>query len=572
MKDETFAKRAGRWTKVGSLLGAASILGTPVCADKVETTTQHQQEGKRPNILMIVADDMGWSDIGPFGSEIRTPNIDKMAARGMMFTQFYVGPACSPTRSMMITGTDNHLTGMGTNAEGISDEQRGKPGYEGYLNHRVASVAQTLANAGYETFMAGKWHLGEEQEHWPDKRGFQRSFALMQGGASHFSDEAWMSNNYYPTYAEDGERTHTPNDFYSSSFYADKIIDYIKTRDKSKPFFGYLAFTASHDPIHVPDGWLNAYAGRYDAGPDAIRKERVTRQIQMGLIREGTKLWQIPNPPEDHPQHVPPWKKRPLTDRAYSARVMEIYAAMIELMDQEMGRVINYLKETGQYDNTYIVFFSDNGANGASMGSYPDTGAEWVERNSDNRFENIGRKGSRNAIGFEWAVTCNAPLRLIKGTIAEGGIRSPLLVIGPGMPEGKRSDAVLHVMDMAPTFLEIASAEHPKVQNGKEVLPILGRSMLTCWHGAKNRIRSNQDTLSWELIGWRAARMGDWKATWLTPPFGLSKWQLFNLEVDPGETVDQSAENPDKLQALINIYEKYVEQCGVVESQFESDM
>ena len=217
-------RRAGRWMQVGSLLGATTIFGGASYAKQAGTITQQRQGGIRPNILLIVADDMGWSDIEPFGSEIRTPHLTSLAAEGMRFTRFYGGPACSPTRSMLLSGTDNHLAGMGTNAEVISEEQRGKPGYEGYLNDRVVSVAETLATSGYETFMAGKWHLGEEPEHWPDKRGFQRSFAMMLGGVSHFGDEAPMCNDYYPIYAEDGKRTHTPDDFYSSTFYADKII------------------------------------------------------------------------------------------------------------------------------------------------------------------------------------------------------------------------------------------------------------------------------------------------------------------------------------------------------------
>ncbi len=522
---------------------------------------------KRPNILIIVADDMGWSDIGPFGSGIRTPSLDKMADAGLKFTQFYVNPACSPTRSSLMSGTDHHLTGMGTNAELLSEEQRKNPGpgYEGYLNDRVVSVADTLKDSGYQTFMAGKWHLGEEEEHWPDKRGFQRSFALMQGGASHFGDEAPMCNDYYPIYAEDGVRTHTPDDFYSSTFYANKMIDYLETRDKSKPFFGYLAFTASHDPLHVPDEWIDKYKGQYDAGPDAVRKQRFIQQVKMGLFPADTKLWEIPNPPEGHPQHVPQWQERPQEVRAYSARVMEVYASMIELMDQEIGRLINYLKKTGQYDNTYILFFSDNGANAASMASYPNTGEEWVARNSDNRYENIGRKGSRNAIGFEWAVTANTPLRLVKGTIAEGGIRSPLIATGPGIAHGKRSDALLHVMDMAPTFLKIAGASHPRRYKGKDVLPIQGKSMLTILKNKSKSVRSDQDTIGWELIGLRAMRSGDWKATRLAPPFGESKWQLFNMKDDPGEAKDISSEHPEKLQALIKAYEDYNEKNGVVE-------
>ena len=561
-------QKAALWS-MGAVLATGGMATQNVHAEEKES--KKEKTDSRPNILLIVADDMGWSDIEPFGGEARTPHINQMAAEGMMFTQFYVSPACSPTRSAMMTGTDNHLTGMGTNAEALTEEQRENPmpGYEGYLNNRVACIADTLKDSGYETFMAGKWHLGEEEEHWPDKRGFQRSFAMMLGGTSHFSDEAWMSNNYYPIYAEDGERTHTPEGFYSSTFYADKVIEYIETRDESKPFFGYLAFTAVHDPLHVPDEWLDKYKGRYDAGPDAIRKERLMRQIEMGLFPEGTKLWQIPNPLEGQPGHVPAWEDRLMKERAYSARVMEIYASMIEIMDGEIGKLINYLKETGQYNNTYIIFFSDNGANGYTMAQYPGTDEEWVERNSDNRYENIGKKGSRNAIGFEWAVTSNSPFRLIKGTIADGGIRSPLIVIGQDIPASKRSDTVLHVMDMAPTFLEIANTEHPKQYNGIDVLPIMGKSMLSCWKNERIGVRTEKDILGWELVGWKAARKGDWKATFISPPFGPGKWELFNMKDDPGEAEDISSKHPEKTKELIEIYEDYAKRNGVIEIQFD---
>jgi arylsulfatase len=537
--------------------------------DTIAFASAHQGEGekqpdKRPNILLIVADDMGWSDISPFGSEIRTPHLQRMADEGVSFTQFYVAPACSPTRSMLMSGADNHRAGMGTNAEVIAPNQTGNPGYEGYLNERAASVASTLNNSGYETFMAGKWHLGHEPEHWPIRRGFERSFSLMQGGASHFGDQAPMCNKYYPIYVENDRRTSVPDDFYSSTFYAEKMIEYIETRDGSKPFFGYLAFTAVHDPLHVPDNWLHAYGGRYNEGPEALRKERLARQMAMGLVPEDIKLWEMPNPPEGSPGHEPEWRDRPDEVRAYSARMMEIYASMVELMDHEIGRLLNYLRSIDEYDNTYVIFFSDNGANGSPMHSYPDTDEEWLALNSDNRYENLGRKGSREAYGFEWAVTSNTPWRLIKGMITDGGIRSPLVVNGPGIPTGKRSEALLHIMDMAPTFLDIAGATHPAKIEGNKILPMQGKSMLTCWGDVNATVRSDQDILGWELIGFRAIRAGNWKAIWLPPPLGSGDWQLYDLKNDPGESEDLSGQYPDKLKKMIEMYEDYSVRNGVI--------
>jgi arylsulfatase len=256
-------------------VGAGLIAGALLMLSSTPLT--HAQSADRPNIVLIVADDMGYSDIGPFGSEIRTPNLDTLAQSGVRITNFYVGPACSPTRSMLLSGNDHHVAGMGTNAEVISPEQRGQPGYEGYLNDRVVSVASLLQDAGYHTYMAGKWHLGEEPEHDASRRGFERSFTLLQGGASHFDDEWMMCANYTPIYREDGKRVHLPQGFYSTEFYTDKLIDYIDNQKNDEPFFGYLAYTAVHDPLHVPDDWLNRYKGAYDAGYDEVRKQRLAR-------------------------------------------------------------------------------------------------------------------------------------------------------------------------------------------------------------------------------------------------------------------------------------------------------
>ena len=226
---------------------------------------------ERPNIVLVVIDDMGYSDIGPFGAEIRTPSLDRLATAGLKFTDFYVGPACSPTRSMLMSGTDNHVAGMGSNAEVLAPNQIGQPGYEGYLNNRVVSVASLMKEAGYHTYMAGKWHLGEEPEHDPFQRGFEKSYALLQGGASHFDDEWMMCADYTPVYRENGGRVHVPRGFFSSEFYTDKIIEYIDEQSDDKPFFAYLSYTAVHDPLHLPDDWLDKYKGSYDGGYDVVR-------------------------------------------------------------------------------------------------------------------------------------------------------------------------------------------------------------------------------------------------------------------------------------------------------------
>jgi arylsulfatase len=517
-----------------------------------------QDTENRPNILLIVVDDMGYSDWGAFGSEIRTPNVDALARSGIMMTNFYVAPSCSPTRSMLISGNDNHVAGLGTMAETLAPEHVGQPGYETYLNDRVVSMASLLRDAGYHTYMAGKWHLGDEPEHDPSQRGFERSYTLLQGGASHFDDEWMMYVNYTPVYREDGERVHVPRGFYSTEFYTDKIVEYLAEQTDDRPFFAYLSFSAVHDPLHLPDDWLNRYRGAYDEGYDAVRQRRLRRMEELGLVPQGTT-------PGPWLGMAPKWEDLTPEQRKQEARRMELYAAMVENVDHHVGRLFDQLERMGIADDTLVVFFSDNGANGAGMDMYPGTDEAWVERNSDNRFSNWGRRGSRIAQGPGWAQVSSTPLRFFKGFIADGGIRSPLIISGPGVAQsGEVLTAVAHVMDVAPTFLEIAGVTYPTMYRGRNVEPIRGRSMVPLLAGRSDDVRPDDEAICWELFGWRAVRRGDWKATWLPEPFGVSDWQLFDLATDPGETTDLADTRPELMQELIGEWEAYAEDVGVL--------
>jgi arylsulfatase len=441
----------------------------------------------------------------------------------------------------------------------MAPNQIGQPGYEGHLNDRVVSVASVLREAGYHTYMAGKWHLGEEPEHDPANLGFQKSYALLQGGASHFDDEWMMCANYTPIYRENGIRVHVPRGFFSTEFYTDKIIDYIGAQEDSEPFFAYLAFTAVHDPLHLPDEWLDRYEGGYEQGYEAIRKQRLQRMKRMGVVPEGTELgpWLA---------MVPTWDALSREQRKLEERRMEIYAAMVENTDFHIGRLLEYLEESGHLDDTVVFFLSDNGANGMPMHAYPGTDEAWVERNSDNRLENWGRRGSRIAQGMGWAQASVTPFRLFKGFIAEGGIRSPLIVSGPGVEAeaGRIDSAVTHVMDLAPTFIDIAGATYRSRWEGREVVPLRGKSMLPLLAGDRRSVRGDGDPVGWEMMGWRALRMGPWKLTWIDRPFGTSNWQLFDLTADPGETSDLSEDRLDQMQRLIEKWDEYEEDVGVI--------
>jgi arylsulfatase len=512
----------------------------------------------RPNILLIVVDDMGYSDLGAFGGEIETPNLDALAETGAKFTNFYVGPTCSPTRSMLMSGNDNHVAGLGNMAEALTPDQVGKPGYEGFLNDRVISVASLLRDSGYHTYLSGKWHLGEEPEHDPSHRGFEKSFTLLQGGASHFDDEWMMYANYTPIYRENGVRVHVPKGFYSTEFYTDKIIQYIDGQRDEQPFFAYLSFTAVHDPLHLPDDWLDKYAGTYADGYNVTRDRRLASMKELGIVSKDATLgpWL---------SMVPLWENLSTEQRKLEARRMELYASMVSNVDYHVGRLLDHLDKTGKMDNTVVIFFSDNGANGADMHMYPETDEAWVERNSDNRYTNWGKRGSRIAQGAGWAQASSTPFRLFKAFIAEGGIRSPLIISGGDIEhKGETVHATVHVMDLAPTFLDLANTKYPSTYQGKSIVPMRGKSMRPLLTKQSSIVRRADESLAWEFFNWRAVRVGDLKATWISRPFGQSEWQLYNLAEDPGESVDLSDQQPQNLLRLISEWEKYAEEVGVV--------
>jgi len=516
------------------------------------------EDTSRPNILLIAVDDMGYSDVGAFGSEIDTPSIDGLAESGVRFTNFYTGPSCSATRAMLLSANYSHVAGLGNMQELLAPNQIGQPGYEGYLNDRVVSIATVLKNAGYHTYMAGKWHLGHEPEQDPSKRGFERVYTMLHGGTSHFDDEWMMYANYTPTYREDGVRTHVPRGFYSTEFYADQIIKYMDEQEDDKPFFAYLAFTAPHDPLHVPDEWLDRNREEYNDGYNALRTKRLARMKTLGIVPAEADLgpWL---------ELVPKWEALTAEQKKLETRRMEIYSAMIENIDHHVGRVLQFLENSGKKENTLIVFFSDNGANGSEMDSYPGTGEAWVERNSDNRFSNWGRRGSRIAQGPGWAQASSTPFYLFKHFLSEGGIRSPLIISGPGVArQGKTVHNTTHVMDLGPTFLDLAGASYPATFNGKPVEQPRGKSMHSFLSGESSTVRGPDDPLGMEYNSLKAMRIGDHKATWIPKPYGPGKWQVFDLTVDPGESKDLSSQYPDLKQRLIRAWEEYAEAVGVI--------
>lgn len=554
----------GRWRKLAACAGMLMATGIGLLQGAPEAHAAEQ--AKRPNILLIVADDMGYSDVGTFGGEIATPNIDALAKRGLSATNFYVAPTCSPTRSMLLTGTDNHVAGFGVMHEYTGPQQKGKPGYEGHLNQRVTSIATLLRDSGYHTYMAGKWHLGEEKGQWPADQGFERDFTLMQGGGSHWSDMGYP-NPQHPnlTFTRNGKLLDKlPDDHFSTAAFSDFITQSIdENKADGKPFFAYLSYQAVHSPFALPDDWLDKYKGRYDQGYDALRAERLARMKAMGLVGPDVAL--APRMP-----NVPAWDSLTPEQKKISARKMEVYAAMVANMDHHIGRVLAHLKASGQLDNTLVLFFSDNGAEPVELldlaASVDPAMKVWLEKNWDTKPENCGRKNSVCDYGAAWAQVGSTPYNFFKHYTAEGGIRSPLIAAGPSVVSGgQTSQAVLHVTDVVPTLLQVANVRHPSSRKGSKQAPLAGKSMQPVLAGKTQAIRSSEEWIGWELFGNRALRQGDWKVlNLLKTAGGTGEWQLFNLKDDPTETRDLAASQPAKLKQMTRLWERYAKDNGVV--------
>jgi len=526
---------------------------------------------KRPNFLVIVADDLGFSDLGAFGGEIDTPRLDALARQGLRFTDFHTAAACSPTRAMLLTGTDHHIAGLGTLDEVASRSQRGQPGYEGHLNDRVVTVTELLREAGYRTLMSGKWHLGMTLETSPHARGFDRSFALLPGAANHYASSP-VAGTGFPRqenlYTEDDRFVGLPDDFYTSDGFTSKLIDFLdEPPGDDAPFFAYLAFSAPHWPLQAPDALIAKYRGRYDDGPDALRAERLARLIALGLCAPDIK-------PHPVVARSKAWPQMSAEERAVSARTMEVYAAMVERIDWNVGRLVDHLQARGQLDDTVILFLSDNGAEGAFMEAIPVFGPHlmaFIAEHYDNRLANIGRPNSYVWYGPRWAQAATAPSRLYKTHTSEGGIRVVAFLTGQGFErqglgrQGQISHAFATAMDIAPTLLDLAGVAHPAPHwRGRAVEPMRGRSLVPYLSGQAEQTHTDAVATGWELFGRCAIRRGDWKALLAPPPDGPGEWQLYDLAADPGEINDLALAEPERLAGLVRDWNAYVAETGVL--------
>ena len=527
--------------------------------------SEENDQEKRPNILLIVADDLGWSDMGSFGGEINTPNLDALAFNGIRLTNFYTAPTCSPTRAMLLSGTDSHLAGLGNMEEELGPNQKGKNGYEGYLNENVVSFAALLQDAGYKTMMSGKWHLGASLALGPESRGFDDAFVIANGISNHFKQERIVGFDINTItkapYRENRKEITLEEPFYSSELYTDKLIEYIKdhqaTGDSKSPFFAYAAYSAPHWPLQAPQNFIKKYNSKYHIGYEEIRKKRFKKMKELGIISTNidpisSELW-------------PTWNELDKETKKKEAKRMAVYAAMVEAMDFHIGRLIDFLEKSDELDNTMIIFLSDNGAEGNDPRVILENRV-WIPQNFDNSIENMGNFDSHISYGPKWAEVSASPYKGYKGFTSEGGIKSPAFITYKGFKRQKSiNDVLLSVMDIAPTILEIANIKHPGDRyKGRQVYPIKGKSMINFLMNKKNYIHSKNHVMGWELFNRIAIRHDNWKLVFIEPPHGNRKWSLYDLNQDPLEQNDLADIKSDKLNEMISYWYAYRDQNGVI--------
>lgn len=516
----------------------------------------------RPNVVVIVADDLGFSDLGAFGGEIATPNLDALANAGLRLTDFHSAPTCSPTRAMLLSGTDNHTAGVGAMGDLPRPDRESAWGYEGVITSRVATVAERLRAGGYRTIMAGKWHLGLAPESSPAARGFDSSFALLQGAANHFGHAGFVPASIptmAATYVDDGTAVSVPEDFYSSDGFTSKLIAKLDPTRNRQPFFAYLAFTAPHSPLQAPKELIAKYRGRYDGGWAALRLERLARMKSLGLIA-----------PDTQPHEIVPdaqaWEKLSREQQHIEARKMEIYAAMVERLDWNVGRLVEHLKRIGQYDNTIFIFTSDNGPAGETAQTFAMLpGMLEHVASADNSLENMGSGSSFVLYGPYWAQAASAPFRLYKATMAEGGTRVAAFITYAGFKRQRAvGKAFANVMDILPTVLAATDVPLTAQVDGRAVAAIRGRSMLPYLLARSDAVYPADAPIALELHGQMSVRQGQWKLLRLAKPFADPSWALYDLAADPAERIDVSTRYPERRDAMIAAWNAYATEAKVM--------
>jgi len=512
------------------------------------TACSCSEPSSRPNIILIMADDMGYSDIGCFGSEIQTPNLDRLASKGVRLNQFYNASRSCPTRASLLTGLYQHQAGVGDMVGNL-----GYPSYQGYLNNQCVTLAQALKLSGYNTYMSGKWHVGSRPEVHPRERGFDRFFGLIDGGGSYFRRIQYRPNQAVPLWMLDRNDYNPPDSgFYLTDAITDYALSFLEDETiKEEPFFLYLAYTAPHWPLHALPEDIAKYRGKYMKGWDALRKERYDRILKLGILDESVIL----SPRDENSKE---WSSLPEEEKKLWNLRMAVYAAMIDRMDRNIGRVVNKIEQMGELDNTLIIFLSDNGGCHESTRSQ----AAFLKVKGE-----TGTPDSFDAYEYPWANASNTPFRMFKHWVHEGGISTPFIASYPEkIKSGKIYSQPGHIIDLMPTLLDFAGGIYPSELNGKKILPQEGVSLVPALKGKPVR---RKNPIFWEHEGNRAVRDGNWK---LVSAYDYVKkeskgWELYNIKDDRSELKDLSSKFPDKKTEMIGLYDEWAKRAGVVSKE-----
>ena len=513
---------------------------------------------RRPNIVLMLADDLGYSDLGCYGGEIQTPNLDRLARGGVRFAHFYNTARCCPSRASIMTGLYPHQTGLGNMTGGKPSEFQG---YQGRINRPCVMIPEVLRQAGYTTLMSGKWHLGAPG---PIERGFEEYFGLIHG-----FDSFWDASKYSRFPAGRPTRTYPDGKFYSTNAITDYALDFLAgARQQKKPYFLYLAYNAPHFPLHAPKEVIDKYVPLYEKGWDDIRRRRFQRQRELGLVDQRWELtprsvippnW-VATPHGWGGKDNPAWDSMDADRRGDLARRMAIFAAMVDIMDRNIGRLLDDLRSHGELNNTLVVFLSDNGACAEwdPWGFDTKSGPENILHQGAER-ERMGQPGTYHSYGSGWANACNTPFRLYKHYTHEGGITTPCIAHWPAgiTRRGAFERQPGHIMDLMPTFVELAGVEYPAMQNGVPVPPMEGRSLVPAFNGKPLQ----RDALYWEHEGNRAIRAGRWKLAAVDPG---GEWELYDLEADPTELHNVAASQPERVKSMAAQWEAWAKRTKVI--------
>jgi arylsulfatase len=496
---------------------------------------------KRPNILLILADDMGYSDLSCYGGEINTPNIDKLASEGIKFTNFYNAARSCPTRASLLTGLYPHQAGIGDMVY-----RNDGPGYYGFLNENTVTLAEVLKSAGYLTMMSGKWHVGHEKGQWPEDRGFEDFYGIHKHVNSYYKvlegcDVYYNGNIIQKSNEPPVNNLHPEKEWYTTDVFTDYALKFLdEAKNDNRPYFLYLPYNSPHFPLEAPDEDIDKYRNSYDKGWDVLREEKLVRMKKLGIVPANTIL---------SPSKNPTWSSLSAEDRKELAFRRAIYAAQVDRMDQNIGRVIAQLKKNGQYDNTLIIFLSDNGCSN-EIGMF---GLNFDKYKISNYPEWKHMGGWSVSQGQAWANVSNAPFRMYKMNSHQGGIATPLIMNWPAdmKKKGLISKQVGHIIDIMPTLAELAQVKYPSSFNERTITPNEGISLVKYFR--KPELSSSR-ILFWEHLGNCAIREGDFK---LVKEYPQKEWELYNLKTDPNELINLTETMPDKVKEMDKEYQAW---------------